>query len=114
MRVPLKGIRCERGTTGELTFSPALLFSLQASIAAFNQVPGPMFMQNVMFMQRLPTRTTAFMHAYTHAQTPTASSEGSMSEKYNADLIGLIITLQKYIVYGCLVDSNLVTLRAFI
>lgn len=37
--VPLKGIWFEGATTGELTFSPALPFSLWASMAAFNQVP---------------------------------------------------------------------------
>lgn len=39
--VPLKGIRFEGATAGELTFSPALPFSLRASVAAFNQVPQP-------------------------------------------------------------------------
>ena len=37
--VPLKGIPFEGAMAGELTFSPALPFSLWDSVAAFNQVP---------------------------------------------------------------------------
>ncbi len=86
--VPLKGIRFEGATAGELTFSPALPFSLRASMAAFNQVPRPCLCSmwclcnscpHVRLLSCTPTHTNK------HPQRP---SECSVSEQCNAFLTG--------------------------
>lgn len=61
LSVPLKGIRFEGATAGELTYSPALPFSPSLGFhGCIQSSASTMFMQYVMFMQRLPTHATAF------------------------------------------------------